>query len=53
MYGGVGGAIVGIMYGAIDLFYPGGWEGAAYDQNSLYQENRAINPEYQYFPHGY
>jgi RHS repeat-associated protein len=53
VWGGASGAIVSIMYGAIDQFYPGGWEGAASDQDRLYQENRAINPNYQYFPHGY
>ena len=51
--GGASGAIVSIIYFGIDNFYPGGWKGAIIDQDRLYQENRAIKPDWQMFPHGY
>jgi len=50
---GTVGAIPSILYFGIDGFYPrsgGGWIGLGIDQESLYQQNRAINPNYQAFP---
>ncbi|TCN57592.1 hypothetical protein D0809_13490 [Flavobacterium circumlabens] len=49
-YGGNMMAIPSILYFGIDAFYPKGWGGLAIDQESLYQDNRAINPNYQAFP---
>lgn len=46
VYGGPGGAIVSIMYGVIDLFYPGGWIQAMIDQDRIYQDNKSINPDW-------
>lgn len=46
-------AIPSTLYFGIDAFYTksgGGWKGLAIDQESLYQDNRAINPNYQAFP---
>ncbi|MFP3834161.1 DUF6443 domain-containing protein [Chryseobacterium sp. SIMBA_028] len=50
VWGGPPGAVVSAAYFGIDAFYPGGWAGAAADQDRLYQENKAINPDYQMFP---
>lgn len=49
-WGGTIGAIPSTFYFGIDAFYPKGWGGLAVDQESLYQDNRAINPNYQAFP---
>ncbi|WP_161568451.1 RHS repeat-associated core domain-containing protein [Flavobacterium cupreum] len=38
------------LYFGIDAFYPKGWGGLAIDQERLYRENKAINPNYQAFP---
>lgn len=43
-------AIPSTLYFGIDAFYPKGWGGLAIDQESLYRDNRAINPNYQAFP---
>lgn len=52
-YGGTLMAIPSILYFGIDAFYTrsgGGWGGLAIDQERLYRENKAINPNYQAFP---
>lgn len=47
-----------MLYFGIDAFYPGGWmgdatyPGAIMDQDRLYQENRAINPDWKLWPAG-
>jgi hypothetical protein len=43
-------AMPSILYFGIDGFYPGGWVGLGTNQERLYRENRAINPNYQAFP---
>ena len=43
-------AIPSILYFGIDAFYPKGWGGLATNQERLYRDNRAINPNYQVFP---
>ena len=43
-------AIPSTLYFGIDAFYPNGWKGLSIDQESLYRDNRAINPNYQAFP---
>jgi hypothetical protein len=43
-------AIPSILYFGIDGFYTGGWIGLGEDQETLYRENKAINPNYQAFP---
>ncbi|WP_292015392.1 RHS repeat-associated core domain-containing protein [Chryseobacterium sp.] len=50
VWGGPPGAIISTVYFGIDAFYPGGWAGAATDQERLYQENKAIDPNWQAFP---
>ena len=51
-FGGTLMAIPSTLYFSIDLFYPGkqGWIGLGIDQERLYRENKAINPNYQAFP---
>ena len=49
-YGGTLMAIPSTLYFGIDAFYPKGWKGLAIDQESLYRDNKAINPSYQAFP---
>lgn len=52
-YGGTLMAIPSTLYFGIDLFYTksgGGWIGLGIDQERLYRENKAINPNYQAFP---
>ena len=49
-------AIPALLYNGIDMFYPGGWTGnnkhpgLANDQQRLYEENKAINPNWQHWP---
>lgn len=51
VYGLTGvGTIPSILYFGIDSFYPGGWDGAMSQQQSLYEENKAINPDWKMFP---
>jgi len=51
VYGLTGvGTVPAILYFGIDAFYPGGWEQAAIDQDRLYRENKAINPNWQMYP---
>lgn len=38
------------LYYGVDAFYPGGWKGAATDQDRLIQENREIDPNFKLFP---
>lgn len=52
-YGGTLMAIPSSLYFGIDAFYTrsgGGWGGLAIDQERLYRDNKAINPNYQAFP---
>ncbi|MRX42076.1 hypothetical protein GJU43_22610 [Flavobacterium sp. LC2016-23] len=49
-YGSALMTIPSTLYFGIDAFYPKGWGGLAIDQERLYRENKAINPNYQAFP---
>ncbi|WP_409417857.1 hypothetical protein [Flavobacterium sp. PS2] len=52
-WGGTLAAIPSMLYFGIDAFYTssgGGWIGLGIDQERLYRENKAINPNYQAFP---
>ncbi|MCD0467646.1 RHS repeat-associated core domain-containing protein [Flavobacterium sp. ENC] len=49
-YGSTLMAIPSTLYFGIDAFYPKSWIGLGEDQESLYRDNRAINPNYQAFP---
>lgn len=50
VWGGPVGATVGIIYGGVDAFYPGGWPQAMEDNYKREKEIQKIVPDFKLFP---